>query len=243
MNSHCSVWIGFDPREAAAFAVARSSIRRHLTSPLPIFGVVLDDLRKRGLYYRPTEIRPSAADRPILWDTLSGAPMSTQFAVSRFLTPILARDGFAMFADADVLARTNVMPLFTLAESDPRKAVWCVKHDYRPTSTVKMDGQRQSTYNRKLWSAVCLFNVRHPSNKALTVEYVNAAPGRDLHAFKWLADDEIGELDPAWHWVPGHSTEPNPKLIHFSEGGPWFAGYSDVPFADEWRAELARWAA
>jgi hypothetical protein len=80
-----------------------------------------------------------------------------------------------------------------------------VKHDHQPTEHWKMDGQFQTRYHRKNWSSVCLFNCDHPANKALTVDLVNSAPGRDLHAFSWLADDLIGELPPEWNWLVGHS--------------------------------------
>ena len=52
-----SVWIGFDPRESAAFAVARHSIQRHLITPIPVRGLVLADLREQGLYTRPTSVK------------------------------------------------------------------------------------------------------------------------------------------------------------------------------------------
>lgn len=233
------MWIGYDPREHAAFDVARSSCERWLTRPLPVHGLLLDDLKDRGLYSRPIEYRNSAADKPIMWDVVSDAPMATEFACSRFLVPMLAETGWALFADCDVLFRDNVCRLFETL--DRNKAVYVVKHDYHPKNAVKMDGQVQVGYNRKLWSAVCIFNCDHPSNKALTLDYVNSTPGRDLHAFKWLKDSEIGSLHQAWHWVPGHSsTRIDPKCVHFTEGGPWFADYRDVPFADEWRAELRR---
>lgn len=234
-----SVWLGWDPREHAAFEVARSSCKKYLTRPIPIRGLVLDDLRERGLYSRPMEYRASAADKPIMWDVVSDAPMATEFACSRFLTPMLARSGWALFADCDMLFRSNVARLFEGLEDS--KAVYCVKHDYQPKSSVKMDGQVQGKYSRKLWSSFAIFNADHPANRALTVEFVNRTPGRDLHAFNWLADDEIGEISPEWNWIPGHSSESiDPKCVHFSEGGPWFPGYEDVPFADEWRQELRR---
>lgn len=239
------IYIGFDPREADAFAVARSSIRRHMPPPRDweIRGVVLDRLEESGLYTRPMEMR-RGVDRPVMWDVISGAPMSTQHACARFLVPLIQRHGLALFMDGDVLVRASLQPLFDIAKADPSKAVWVVKHDYRPKNTVKMDSQVQSQYNRKLWSAVCLFNCDHPSNKALTAEYVNSVPGRDLHAFAWLNDEEIGTLGEEWHWVPGHSPkEIDPKVVHFSEGIPSMAGYHGVPFADEWREELRRWAA
>lgn len=96
-----SIWIGFDPREAAAFAVCRHSINRWLTQQIPVKGIVLSDLRRRGLYTRPTEVRSNGQ----LWDTISDAPMSTEFAISRFFTPLLAGGGWAMFLDCDMLAQ------------------------------------------------------------------------------------------------------------------------------------------
>lgn len=29
----------------------------------------------------------------------------------------------------------------------------------------------------------------------------------------------------------------DPAIIHYTEGGPWFAEYQNVPYADEWLAE------
>ncbi len=167
--------------------------------------------------------------------------MSTEFAISRFLTPHLARDGWALFVDCDVMAMTNIEGLFSLA--DPSKAVMCVKHHFAPPAGVKMDGQEQTRYARKNWSSVMLFNVGHPANKALTVELINTVPGRDLHRFCWLDDSDIGDLGPEWNWLVGHSS-PNidPKLIHFTDGIPSMRGYEKQVFADQWRSELSRWA-
>lgn len=232
-----SVFIGFDPREAAAFAVARNSARRNLNGPWPIRGIVLEEMRRECLYNRPTSRRAG-----VLWDEISEAPMSTEFAISRFLTPILARRrGWALFMDADVLVRGNLGALFELA--DPSKAVQVVKHDFRPPESVKMDGQAQLPYARKNWSSVMLWNCEHPANQLLTLDLINSAPGRDLHAFCWLDDELIGELPTTWNWLVGHSPpDPNPRLVHFTDGFPLMAGYEDQPFADEWRAELVRWA-
>ena len=140
-----SIWIGFDARETAAFAVARSSARRHLSSPIPIHGLVQDDLRSLGLYRRTTERRKSAVDGDITWDLISDAPESTSFSNTRFLTPHLARQkqkeagrrevhvigqrepiifqdkvephGWALFMDCDVLIRADLNELFDLAIS------------------------------------------------------------------------------------------------------------------------------
>lgn len=237
-----SIWIGFDPREADAFAVCRHSINRHLIAPIPVRGVVLTDLRTGGLYTRPTERRAGK-----LIDVLSkredyDGAIATEFACSRFLVPRLAKSGWALFMDCDMLVRCDLQKLFALA--DPSKAVMVVKHDHQPRETVKMDGQAQTRYARKNWSSVILWNVDHPAHAALTTELVNSVPGRDLHRFCWLDDAEIGELEPKWNFLVGHSDpEINPSIVHFTDGIPTMPGYEDCAYADEWRAELERWAA
>src|SRR5665213_1643512 len=107
-----SIFIGFDPREAGAFAVARHSVRRHLTQPIPIRGLVLSELRAKGFYTRPMEMREGAAGKPVMWDTLSDAPMSTEHANARFLVPKVAEKGWALFMDGDMLARGNLARMF-----------------------------------------------------------------------------------------------------------------------------------
>lgn len=237
-----SIFIGFDPREADAFAVARSSARRNLNLPVPIRGVILPALQAAGLYTRPLEYRASAADRPVMWDVISDAPMSTQHACARFLVPYIAGSGWALFMDGDVLVRGNLSALF--AQLDASKAVYCVKHKFNPPAGTKMDGQVQTRYARKNWSSVVAFNCDHQANRALTLDVINNAPGRDLHAFFWLADCDIGELGPEWNFLVGH-TDPgvDPKIVHFTDGTPSMAGFENCAYADEWCAELARWAA
>ena len=231
-----SVWIGFDPREAAAFAVCRDSIKNKLTQQIPIRGIVLSALRSRGLYTRPTEVRNGQ-----LWDVISEAPMSTEFAISRFFTPLLAKQGWALFLDCDMLVRSSIVQLFEMV--DPKYAVMCVKHNHNPTETVKMDGCVQTRYARKNWSSFCLFNCGHPANKRLTLHELNTLPGRDLHRFCWLDDDDIGELGPEWNYLNDETTaDVDPKVVHFTKGGPWMEGYEDVPYADQWTAALEDWA-
>lgn len=236
------IYIGWDAREAAAFMVARNSIKSRLTFPIHIRGLMLDDLRARGLYWRPTERRGSQ-----LWDTISDAPCSTEFSISRFLVPHVAKGklrglhGWALFLDADMMALGNLVRLFETCEADPCKAVFVVKHDHVPDEAEKMDGQIQTRYARKNWSSAMCFNLDHPANDALTPEFVNTAPGRDLHRFCWLADSEIGELAPEWNFLVGHSDPAiQPKIVHHTDGVPTMPGYESEPFADQWRAELAK---
>lgn len=232
-----SIWIGADPREDAAYAVAHESVRSHLGgSPVQVRGLVLSALQRQGLYTRPTERRLGR-----LYDVISQHEMATEFAISRFLVPHLAKTGWALFMDCDMMVRSNLMTMFD--SLDPKYALYCVKHDYTPIGDMKMDGQVQSNYPRKNWSSFMVFNCDHPAHKnLLTLEAVNNLPGRDLHRFGWLDDCEIGELAPGWNWLVGEQPEPSPlHNVHYTDGGPWLDAFQDVPYADEWRVWRERW--
>lgn len=242
-----SVWVGWDPREADAFAVCRHSLRRtaNVQHP-PIQGLILSDLIEKGLYTRPTTTKVNGEGRVEMVDLLSvredyDGRISTQHANARFLTPFVAGTGWALFCDGDMLFRSNVGKMFD--KLDPKYAAYCVKHQYQPTSKTKMDAQVQTVYSRKNWSSFLVFQCEHEANKRLTLEMVNTLPGKDLHRLCWLEDEEIGELDPAWNFLVGHSDPSiDPKCVHFTDGVPSMPGYESVPFSDEWRAELNRWA-
>jgi hypothetical protein len=244
---HHSIYIGFDPREAAAFAVARSSVRRHLTMPVPVRGLVLADLIASGLYTRPTTTKINGEGRVEMVDVLSVRPdydgrISTQHANARFLVPHLAGSGWALFMDGDMLVRGNLVRMFQSLE--PSKAVYCVQHRYEAKPGVKMDGQLQTSYARKNWTSFIIWNCDHPANRALTLDLVNTVPGRDLHRLCWLDDESlIGELGPEWNYLVGETTGvDDPKVVHFTNGVPDMPGYENVAFADEWRAALRKWA-
>lgn len=243
MRGGPSIWIGFDPREADAFAVCRATILRRHTQPIPVRGLVLEDLQRRGLYTRPV-----TRDGGQLIDVLSrredySGAMSTEHAIARFFVPHIAREGWALFTDGDMLARGNMARVFE--RLDPKFAVYCVKHDHRPNSATKMDGQVQTAYPRKNWSSFMIFNCEHEANRDLTLAALNLLPGRDLHRFCWLDDEEIGELNPAWNFLVGHSDPaaiPDPQMVHFTEGTPSMPGYEEGLYADEWRRARTRWA-
>ncbi len=228
-----SLFIGYDPRETDAYDVCAFSARRRSTVTLNIQPVKLEEVRAKGLYTRPTEIRGNR-----LWDVISEAPMSTEFAISRFLTPHLATSDWAIFCDCDFLWRDDIAKLFALA--DPRFAVMCVQHHHMPPESTKMDNQLQLLYARKNWSSLMLWNVNHPSNKKLTVEMINTLPGRDLHRFCWLEDHEIGALPVTWNWLEGHSDPAiDPAVVHYTRGGPWFDHMKNCAYAADWLAESA----
>jgi len=228
-----TAYIGFDCRMPDAYMVAARSIANQASSPMAIKPLLLPHLRATRAYTRRTNI-----ERGIMIDEISQAPMSTEFAISRFLIPVLEQyKGWALFCDSDFMFRTDPQELFK--SLSPAKAVYCVKHRYEPTDLWKMDGQMQTRYERKNWSSLMLINCEHPSNRWLNYANVNKTTGRELHAFCWLKDDEIGELDTAWNWLEGHSDmDIQPKAVHYTRGTPDMKGFENVPYADEWRAIL-----
>lgn len=222
------IFLGWDPREQDAYRVACASIDR-TTPRARVQPISIQHLP--GLYTRPTEHRSNG----LLWDVISEAPMSTIHAVARFFVPIIVGNptGWALFSDGDILVRRDLTELFALA--DERYAVMVVQHDYTPTSTTKMDGQVQTAYARKLWSSVILWNLGHFAHMELG-PLLNTVPGRDLHRFCWLKDEEIGALPSEWNHLVGISPpRPDAGLVHFTLGLPSMAGYADCEYAEEWR--------
>jgi lipopolysaccharide biosynthesis glycosyltransferase len=225
-----SVYIGYDTRMPAAYMVANKSLAAHAKRRLDVNPILLPHLRSIGLYDRPTRFKDG-----VMWDDISGAPMSTEFAISRFFVPYLARyRGWSIFCDSDFMFFDDIAKVFDMADS--KYAVMCVKHDYQPAETVKMDGQKQMNYAKKNWSSFMLFNNAHPSNAKLCPKMLNSLPGRDLHGFCWLHDSEIGELPASWNWLEGHSTGKEISAIHYTRGTPDMVGYEHTPFADIWRS-------
>jgi len=211
------VYIGHDAREAVAFDVAVKSLMRH-TPSAAVTPLYAERLAAFGLLRRPQD------RRGVIYDIASNAPQATDFAISRFLVPHLAQTGWCLFVDCDVVFLSDVRELFALA--DDRYAAMVVKHAPLSSTAEKMDGQAQAVYSRKNWSSVVLWNCDHPANRRLSLQDVNERPGRDLHAFYWLADSEIGELPAAWNWLVGVQPMPtSPLIAHYTLGGPFTPGW------------------
>lgn len=232
-----NVYLGYDPREDIAYKVAEHSLKRRASEEVKVTALEARHLSEMGLLWRTVVYQKGQ-----MWDVISEAPQSTEFAISRFLTPIIQEKGWALFADCDVVFLDDVKALFDLA--DPKYALMCVKHNYQPKTDAKMDSQIQTLYSRKNWSSVMLFNCDHPSNAALTTEMVNSLPGRDLHRFCWLKDEEIGELPKEWNCLVGEQGYDidTAKIAHFTLGGPWLGGtngeHEDSVWLEEHKAYL-----
>ncbi|MDS9469337.1 hypothetical protein RGQ15_17380 [Paracoccus sp. MBLB3053] len=212
-------FVGWDSREDIAYQVARQSLLQNASIDVEVTPIRLQDLVSRGVYTR--DVDPLA---------------STEFTYSRFFTPWLAgNSGWAAFCDCDFLFFGDVAEL--LGMLDDSKAVCCVHHDYKPKNETKMDGKAQTSYPRKNWSSLMLFNCDHPSTKGLTPEVVNSESGAYLHRMQWAKDEEIGSVPEEWNWLEGWSEKPSagkPKAVHFTNGGPWFKDWQNVDYAEDW---------
>ena len=225
-----TVVIGMDSRKPYVSLACARSIKRFTANRIPVEIMDTGLLRRVGVYFRQVEMRGRQA-----YDAIDGKPFSTDFSFSRFLVPALFGQSrqWVAFCDDDFLWRESPDGLIPLL--DETKAVMVVKHDFNPSSGIKMDGQIQQPYKRKNWSSLILWNLRHPSNRSLTVGEVNSLPGSALHGFGWLKDEEIGSLPERWNWLEGHSSvDINPAAVHYTRGGPWLSAYRDSAFANEW---------
>ncbi len=216
------IFVGYDSREEIAWQVCRHSLLRHSDGDVAVIPLRQQVLRELGLYTRPSDVGSS-----------------TEFSLSRFLTPYLsAQSGWVLFCDCDFLFTSDVREVFE--GLDPAKALYCVQHDYTPAHKVKMDGKQQAAYPRKNWSSFMIFNCDHPDVRALTPDVVNSATPAFLHRFEWIKrDSDIGALDLDWNFLEGEYPKPakTPRVIHYTNGGPWFDQWQNCDYADLWLSE------
>ena len=211
------IFIGYDSKEIVAYHTCVQSIIDHATQPVAITPVCLTHMTE---YRKPRH-----------------STQSTEFSMSRFMVPYLCDyQGTAIFVDCDTIFRADPAELMMFAHegSYPQKAVYVVKHDYTPNSKVKFLDQIQTTYEKKNWSSVVVFN--NWKCKKLTPKYINKAGGLELHQFKWLdSDDDIGALPVEWnHLVGEYLEDPTANLVHFTQGTPCFSGWENQEHSDEW---------
>ena len=211
------VFIGWDSREPIAADVCAYSIQKHASSPVKIKYIKRKKMQRLGLY------------------TQHDKEASTEFTLTRFLTPYLSKyEGYAVFCDCDFLFLNDIHKLMSLI--DPNKAVSVVKHDYLPKSYMKFEGNVQHRYPRKNWSSLMVFNCEHESVKALTPKKVNSLSPKALHRFEWVNDSDIGSIPLEWNWLVGEYGKKEVSALHYTCGGPWHEGYVSSDFATEWCA-------
>jgi len=220
MKEMTRVFIGFDERETVAAHVLAHSIQRHATEPVAISFLALHQLQYD--YWRSRD--PN---------------QSTDFAYTRFLVPYLCKyQGRAIFMDCDMLCRSDITELWETTNNGLPLNV--VKHDYVPKLGVKFLNQPQTTYPRKNWSSLMVFNNVACVNRLRMADVSNES-GMYLHRLEWLDDNQIGEIGKEWnHLVGEYDPNPDAKLVHFTRGGPYFKEYERCEFSEEWFAEFQR---
>jgi lipopolysaccharide biosynthesis glycosyltransferase len=218
-----NIYIGYDSSnygQEIAYRVCRRSIENH-NADIHISPIKLKDLRKAKIFDRPREKN-----------------QSTEFTYTRFLTPHLNKySGKALFCDSDFLWRCDAAEVLDFIDDD--HSVSCVRHEYTscPTET-KMDGLKQEWYPKKNWSSLMLFNAGHEDCKKLTKEVVNSESPKYLHRMEWTTDEKIGSIPIEYNYLIGYYSSENPRVLHFTDGGPWHQNTKDVEYSGEWLSYL-----
>jgi lipopolysaccharide biosynthesis glycosyltransferase len=216
------IFIGYDPRESMAYHVLSHSILYRASSQVSIIPLALNTLV--NIFDRPRD------------------PMqSTDFSFTRFLVPYLSQyEGWSLYLDCDMIMVDDMVKLWDLR--DEKYSVQVVKNNHLPNMTTKFLNEKQTTYAKKNWSSLMLFN--NEKCKSLDLEYIHTASGLDLHQFKWLdSDEEIGALPDRWNYLADcgyEKTIDNISLMHYTNGGPYFKGYENCEYADIWFNEKAK---
>ena len=197
MNEEIRVFVGFDPREAVAFHVCAQSIIENTSEQVAI--------------------------HPVRGERRDG---SNDFVYARFLVPYLCGfRGKAIFLDGDMIVRGDIAELWNMDTA--YVGVRVVKHDYKTKHPIKYLGNKNEDYPRKQWSSVVLWNCGFFPNRILTPELVAKAPGRYLHRFSWLTDEQIGDLPQEWNrLVLEEPLTSGDKIRHYTIGTPCFDEYS-----------------
>ncbi len=141
----------------------------------------------------------------------------TDFTFSRYLVPWLCGfQGRALFLDSDMLALGDVAELF----DTPRTG----------TAAVHVVKGKQKFE----WPSLMLFE--NELCQMLTPEYVDLDGSRP-HMFEWTSN--IGELPPEWNHCVGYD-EPraDAKIVHYTQGVPFWFETSQCEYSREWYEEM-----
>lgn len=212
------VYVGYDPREAAAYHVFCQSVIERASQPVTFIPL----------------------HKPMLNGFDGQKDGTNAFIYSRFLVPYLQNYlGWAIFCDGDMVVTDDIAKLWALKEEQYFNiAARVVKHDYRTKHARKYIGTPMESdnldYPQKNWSSVILWNCGHHANRILTPEFVSESPGSILHRFAWLRPEQVGELPPKWNRLVGEQDVSDAALLHYTLGVPGFKHYADCDSAEHW---------
>lgn len=218
------VYIGWDEREQDAYSACVESIRRNTKGDVEIRSLRLHELQDTRHIYRD--------------EFFENETVSTGFAFTRFLVPHLTNyEGWALFVDCDFIFTKGLEELWAMRQDE--YSVMCVQHsEYKPSQKIKMDGCEQTTFPRKNWSSLMLFNCAHPDCRQLDPKTVSSKDAAFLHQMKWAGKKSIGSLSVKWNWLVGEYDKPSkdfmPNAIHYTNGCPFMKGYEGCDYAGEY---------
>lgn len=143
----------------------------------------------------------------------------TPFTFSRFLVPWLCDfQGQAAFIDADMLMLGDAADLFALARANTGAAISVAR------------GPMAFEF-----ASLMLFDCAHFHNRRLTPEFVEATT-EPLHKIGWT--DKIGDLPREWNHLVGYDQpRTDAKLVHYTQGVPFWPETKGPEYTDEWIAE------
>lgn len=215
------IFVGYDEREAAAYHAFCQSVLEKAS--IPVLFIPL------GPGIVPQEFDGKRDG-------------SNAFIYSRFLIPWLMNfAGWAIFADGDMICRSDIAELWKLKDGATRTGVMVAKHDYKTKYQKKYLGSKNEDYPRKNWSSLILWNCGYYPNRVLTPDYIKAQSGGHLHRFEWLLDDEIGSLPLEWNWLSSeYEHNQDAKLLHYTIGTPCFEEFKNCEQAGEWHSTWSR---
>ena len=207
------IYIGFDVTKPECFDVCEYSIQQR-TDKISINKIGNSILSNDIWYRKRNELE------------------TTDFSICRFLVPYLSNyNGISVFMDDDFLWKCDVKELMNYY--DDSKSVMVCKHDYTPKHTKKWSNNKQTTYKRKNWSSLMMFNNTHPDCKKLDVKTVNEQTGLWLHQFQWT--ENIGAIPLSYNFlVDEYESYEDIKALHFTNGCPIFDECKTQELADKW---------
>ena len=212
-NSVLKIFIGYDPKEAVVYHTCVQSIIENTKMPVSITPLHL------GMFNCYNEKHNDG---------------SNAFIYSRFLVPYLSNfSGKSLFIDGDMIVNTDVSKLFQLFNK--KFALQVVKHDYKTKYPIKYLGNKNEDYPKKNWSSVILFNCEHEKNSLLTPKFIERSSGSYLHRFRWLDENDVGEIPKEWnHLVLEYEEKPKANILHYTVGAPCFEEFNQGIEADIW---------
>ena len=105
-----TVYIGYDPREHAAYEVLKFSIEIRAKNPVRIVPLKKEALIKNGMFRRKSNKIGNQQ-----YDEIDGRPFSTDFSFTRFLVPHLSLyTGLSLYMDCDMYCYGDITELFDM---------------------------------------------------------------------------------------------------------------------------------